>query len=410
MAFAEYIQVDSSFENRQFSSETFMDHLHSAQENAVIKLYMEEVELSIAKLRCLNDLIKQFSERSRIYTITLLGIYKREKYFSLDLSKAARPTSIVLDEMETEEETLFERDRLHMACKKGNQTLVEKLVLQDGSMCFQRDRFVTAAGETCFHLAIKNNQTTVVEHLLEWIRERPEFAYLLNLGDYDGNTALHLSCSRKQHQIVRALLSSTSVNVNALNSSGITALDILHVVPYSGKLDLEINMILREAGGKRARDLTEMKTKPTDNDFGKGPSDKLSDIRTARLTGWCLSLLLLMFTATATITFQAVFHFPASRNKQDSILLGSFICFNSTTFIVSIAMIIYILHQYPLKPWPQLSISTLYASYMCIIMTKSPNNALLLLLLSIPFLVMAAGGKFLVLPIKRSLHSRPQSP
>lgn len=81
------------------------------------------------------------------------------------------------------------------------------------------------------------------------------------------------------------------------------------------------------------------------------------------------------------------------QEKRDLTITSSFILFNSTGFIVSLAIVISILRGFPLKPWPQISVSMLFGSYMCLIMKIFPLESWLVLFLSVPLLLSAAAGK-----------------
>lgn len=81
------------------------------------------------------------------------------------------------------------------------------------------------------------------------------------------------------------------------------------------------------------------------------------------------------------------------QENRDLTITSSFILFNSTGFIVSLAIVISILRGFPLKPWPQISVSMLFGSYMCLIMKIFPLESWLVLFLSVPLLLLAAAGK-----------------
>ncbi|XP_059627053.1 uncharacterized protein LOC132269834 [Cornus florida] len=128
-----------------------------------------------------------------------------------------------------------------------------------------------------------------------------------------------------------------------------------------------------EAGALTAKDLTKHDTKDDAVvDFRKGCFHKPSHDTTnaifkpGREYAYCV--LLLMATLVATITYQAAFS-PLGRGtlkegyaydydtngflqlrKPDSIITRSFLLLNSTGFVASVAMIIFLLHEFPLKP------------------------------------------------------------
>ncbi|XP_019164569.1 PREDICTED: uncharacterized protein LOC109160782 [Ipomoea nil] len=111
-------------------------------------------------------------------------------------------------------------------------------------------------------------------------------------------------------------------------------------------------------------------------------------------------LIMAMLTAAATFFAACSFAGVVSQDSETardyySSLAGPFVVLNSTGFIASVAVIMSVLHHLPLKPWPQISVCSWFGSYMCLMMKLSPHEALLLLCVSVPLLVLAAMGKFI---------------
>ncbi|XP_059627822.1 uncharacterized protein LOC132270659 [Cornus florida] len=203
---------------------------------------------------------------------------------------------------------------------------------------------------------------------------------------------------------------------NGIKSGFFTIPDSQHDQPNCKDADVEIGKILRQAGALRARDLPNHNShhdtvylcregchKPSHN-----PIKAILKLRREYMCG----VLLLMSALVATMTYRAAFslrggtlkdgysyHYAANDTiqlkKQDSVVNRSFILFNSTGFVASVAVIIFLLHDFPLKPWPQISVSTMFGSYMCLIMAISPQEAFPVLVVAIPFLLLAAAGKLL---------------
>ncbi|XP_059627052.1 ankyrin repeat-containing protein At2g01680-like [Cornus florida] len=339
---------------------------------------------------------------------------------------------------------------LHVACGEGDVEVVRRLIHTSSIPCFSTDKCggtplhtaamngrldvvkalldacpesvkeVTATGRTCLHVAVMYNKGTVVCYIVKWLHTRKDYAYLIDEKDFVGNTVLHLATSRKQLQTLKVLLTydptiRSLVDVNTLNSGSFTALDILDVLPYEGKIDMEIDKILRRAGALRARDLAKHDTNhdavynSIKDQFHKYSHNTIKNIIEPPRES--TNALLLVATMVATITFAALHVLPTSLLKQgyaynydvngfpqlknqDSIIIGSFILLNSTGFVASVALIIFLLYEFPLKPWPQISISTLFGSYMCSIMAISPGETMALFFLVIPIFILAAAGKF----------------
>ncbi|KAI7979872.1 Ankyrin repeat-containing protein BDA1 [Camellia lanceoleosa] len=315
---------------------------------------------------------------------------------------------------------------LHVAAMKGKVEIVKLLV----DACPESVKEATALGETSLHLAVLYNKVKVFQYLVRWLGERIDYGGdLINRKDRGGKTVLHLATSRKQLQALKVLLDNQSLNkiveVNAKNSGGFTPLDILDVLPYSGKIDMEIDKVLRRAGAMRARDMTDQSInikvdhecrRKTQNPSNISTIKSLIKLRREAFNG----ILLITATLLTTITYHAGFSIRATvanskegytysynpngtlqLKKQGSSLTRLFILFNSSGFISSVALVIFLLHEFPMKPWPQISVSALFGAYMCSIMAVSPNEAFALLLLATPFLLLAAGGKLLGLGRQR---------
>uniref|UniRef100_A0A2C9V8C1 Uncharacterized protein n=1 Tax=Manihot esculenta TaxID=3983 RepID=A0A2C9V8C1_MANES len=138
------------------------------------------------------------------------------------------------------------RNPLHHAVIKGSVEVVIELL----RACPESALEVTAQKETIFHLAVKH-RVSVSDELFSRLLRGDYTDYLLNLSDKKGNTVLHLASIRKQTQIIRLLTERRPrLDVNAVNSSGLTPLDLLVIDPLNLK-DMEIEGIMKSAGGIR---------------------------------------------------------------------------------------------------------------------------------------------------------------
>ncbi|CAK7336916.1 unnamed protein product [Dovyalis caffra] len=142
----------------------------------------------------------------------------------------------------------------HHATIRGRAEVISAMLL-DCPDCIEDQ---TDQRENALHLAVRNNRFEAIKILVGWIRETNK-EYLLNMKDEQGNTVLHLASWKKQRQVIEILLgsetiSSGSLEVNAVNHSGLTALDVILIFPSEAG-DREIVEILRNAGATRARDI-----------------------------------------------------------------------------------------------------------------------------------------------------------
>jgi ankyrin repeat protein len=69
---------------------------------------------------------------------------------------------------------------------------------------------VTVKSETAFQLAVKYNQFDVFKVMVDLSKNMRNIKDILNAGDEDGNTVLHLAIARKQSQVNNAIFHSYS--------------------------------------------------------------------------------------------------------------------------------------------------------------------------------------------------------
>ncbi|KAL0425463.1 UNVERIFIED_CONTAM: hypothetical protein Sradi_1081100 [Sesamum radiatum] len=104
-------------------------------------------------------------------------------------------------------------------------------------------------GETILHLCVQYCQFETLKLLLETV----DFHDLINSKDKNGNTILHLAVADKQVETTDFLLSVAAIEVNALNFSGMTAIDIL-IQRKRDMRDMEMEHSLRRAGASVVRE------------------------------------------------------------------------------------------------------------------------------------------------------------
>ncbi|CAB4309873.1 unnamed protein product [Prunus armeniaca] len=143
---------------------------------------------------------------------------------------------------------------LHCVAKEGNI----ELLLVFLSACPKSFEDVTIRNETALHIALKNGKVEAFELLVRWLTHAcyEEVHQLekriLNWKDDDGNTLLHIATVRNQPEEVQLLLNS-KVDVNAKNSAGLTALDIIQ---HQSLLDnIRIRTMLCRVGAQEGASL-----------------------------------------------------------------------------------------------------------------------------------------------------------
>lgn len=140
---------------------------------------------------------------------------------------------------------------LHYAVIKGRENVMKELLVVSPDSAEE----VTACGETCLHLAVKNYQFEAFKFLLDNLKDLNKYG-LLNKKDIQGNTVLHLAVSTKQYEVVDMLLgenvvSKGTIEVNSLNKKGLTPLEVL----LEESEDTDIEEILRASGALSAENL-----------------------------------------------------------------------------------------------------------------------------------------------------------
>ncbi|KAH0766146.1 hypothetical protein KY285_002017 [Solanum tuberosum] len=102
---------------------------------------------------------------------------------------------------------------------------------------------VTACGETCLHLAVKNYQFEAFKFLLDNLKDLNKYG-LLNKKDIQGNTVVDMLLGEN-------VVSKGTIEVNSLNKKGLTPLEVL----LEESEDTDIEEILRASGALSAENL-----------------------------------------------------------------------------------------------------------------------------------------------------------
>ncbi|KAJ9140045.1 hypothetical protein P3X46_030732 [Hevea brasiliensis] len=289
-----------------------------------------------------------------------------------------------------------QRTPLHYAAIKGRVEVISVLL---GS-CPECIDSVTVERETALHLAVKNNQFQATKTLVEWIRENNRDD-VFNMIDEQGSTVLHLAIWKKQRQVIELLLdnrtSPGSLEVNAMNHYGLTALDVLLMSPSEAG-DREIVEMLLDAEAMRGRDIT-LSNIPYNQTFTNSPTAPETD--RSQLGGMveyfkfkrgrdspstARSTLLVIVVLVATATFQVGVNPPGGvwqdtyttgqnnntsnikpHNAGESVLgttnliaFDLFVFFNTVGFSVSLFMITILTSRFPLQFELQICLVAMY--------------------------------------------------
>ncbi|KAK4738498.1 hypothetical protein R3W88_002195 [Solanum pinnatisectum] len=318
---------------------------------------------------------------------------------------------------------------LHYAVIKGRKHVIKELLVASPDSAAE----VTARGETCLHLAVKNHQFETFKLLLENLKEPNKYG-LLNKKDIQGNTVLHLATSTKQFEVVDLLLDENlvakgTIEVNSLNKGGLTPLEVL--LKESGDRDIE--EILTVSGAVSAEHLqtsqqeglpqswvvpvqdpsNEQSSREQRSDTPRSNSKKLQDFfkynKTKDCPGKVRDTLLVIAILIATATYQTVLSPPGgvwqdtyspddnNSNSSDGMMslqriagqsvmgttnpisYGLFLVFNSIGFFVSLHTINFLTIGFPLQLELQISLVALIATYDTVMSAITPNRGISLL-------------------------------
>ncbi|KAK9670194.1 hypothetical protein RND81_13G184800 [Saponaria officinalis] len=286
---------------------------------------------------------------------------------------------------------------LHAAVLRGKVDVIYEMI-EKCEGCLED---VTFQKETALHLAIKNIQFGSFKIMLDWIR-RKNLGEILNMKDEHGNMILHLAVWKKQRQVLDLLVENVPglLEVNAINNSGLTALDLLLIFPSEAG-DRELQEVLQRAGALKAQDLAlhitthscSTRNTPANSTTSTSRSnliqffkfhagrDSPSDVR---------STLLVIAILVATATYQVGISPPGGTWQDDdrghvagtSIMgshdLGSYVLlvgFNSLGFNVSLYMIAILTSKFPLTIDLQVLLFSLYFTFNLTTIATSPGRS-----------------------------------
>ncbi|CAM0906112.1 unnamed protein product [Alopecurus aequalis] len=185
---------------------------------------------------------------------------------------------------------------VHIAAKMGYGQLIYEL----SKHCPDFDEKLDSKGRNFLHIAVEHKKWKVVWHFCR----TPELERMINVMDYEGNTALHLAVKNADQMIVSLLMSSRSVLPNIVNNQGLTALDLAVLATDKG-ISYTLVIILRCLAWTGAV-LTPRRLDHFIDEFNIGKTSgnelkKFSNIAQNLVVGSVL---------VSTVTFAAVFTLP----------------------------------------------------------------------------------------------------
>ncbi|KAH7574417.1 hypothetical protein JRO89_XS03G0293600 [Xanthoceras sorbifolium] len=270
------------------------------------------------------------------------------------------------------------RNPLHLAAMKGRIEALVELIRARPLAAYA----VTIWGESILHLCVKHNQLEALKLVVE-IMDDPNS---LSAKDEYGMTILHLAVADKQIETINFLLMNTRVEVNALNTNGYTALDILAQSRRDMK-DLDIADSLRSAGALKAIEMQSsvpgvigpIRTQFVPSITQLGHIKPLRWQKTTKKENWLTrkrDSLMVVASLIATMAFQAGLNPPgglwqdndpntgsqANNNSTVPHLAGTsilathdlgnysrYLAYNTSSFIASLSIILLLITGLPFK-------------------------------------------------------------
>ncbi|XWS17305.1 hypothetical protein CRYUN_Cryun33cG0056000 [Craigia yunnanensis] len=272
-----------------------------------------ETPLHIASLHGHTDFVRYILSQKPGFA----KVVNSKGYSPLHLACANGHVEIVKELLkidgETDHELCRQKDKkgrtpMHLAVIKGRDRAIAALILA----CPESVREVTDRGETILHLTVKSEiGCKMLRGLLEGFKDKE----MLNWKDEEGNTVLHLAAVRKQHEVMKFLLVQPELDVNAVNSNKLKALDILLKGPKQSN-DQEIVQMLHLASMPKP-DNQAVTEQSQANDTVIDVDTKTKDLTSKRDTTnsfeWLGEMrrgIMVMAVLIATVTFEVALNPP----------------------------------------------------------------------------------------------------
>ncbi|TVU22559.1 hypothetical protein EJB05_32268, partial [Eragrostis curvula] len=347
------------------SKDGFLSYLGPSGKNALHAAVLRGPVLTRKLLRWNKDLTKRWNQD--------LTIQRDENgstplHFAAGFRGAHRRGSVCSQLLEANTDALYQLDNdglspMHVAASVGASQAIGLFLRKCPGSAGLRD----AKGRTFLHVAVENKQWWVINHacmhpcpLVARICFRQAClspshqAWIMNMQDNDGNTALHLAVQAGSLRMFSALFGNRYVHVSIANAEGQTPLDIAHyMVPPSGLFynqnsEVRIRRALEMIGARRGvsrwdhfqenhKDIHGLKS-----EYESKELEKMKDMTQTRSIASVL---------IATVAFGATFALPGGYKADDHVHGGTptlagrfafdaFMMANALAFIFSAAAII----------------------------------------------------------------------
>ncbi|WVZ54581.1 hypothetical protein U9M48_005355, partial [Paspalum notatum var. saurae] len=232
---------------------------------------------------------------------------------------------------------------IHVAALAGATQAIALIVEKCDSSAGLRD----VKGRTFLHVAVCGRKFGIVAYACR----NQSLAWIMNMQDDDGNTALHLAVQAGRLKMFGALLGNSHVNMDLANVKGETPLDIAHYKIPPGLFSNQnseavIRWALQSAGAKRGTTCREDHLKEKyEQIHGPQTEHEKKDMEAVKdsTETLCIGSVLI-----ATVTFGATFALPGGYRADDHAnggtptlagryIFDAFVIANTLAFILSSA-------------------------------------------------------------------------
>ncbi|KAM0904749.1 hypothetical protein ACQ4PT_017754 [Festuca glaucescens] len=181
-------------------------------QNALHAAVLRGIELTKKLLEWNNDLTTQKDENG-----------STPLHFAAALVRQSHRGSVCSLILEANPAALYQSDNkglfpIHVAASVGERGTIIMFLNKSTSSAGLQDTM----GRTFLHIAAENNKVRIVS----FVCRNQSLSWILNMQDYDGNTALHLAIHAGSLLMFCALLGNRQIHLNISNKKGQTALDI----------------------------------------------------------------------------------------------------------------------------------------------------------------------------------------
>ncbi|XP_010525289.1 PREDICTED: protein ACCELERATED CELL DEATH 6-like [Tarenaya hassleriana] len=224
---------------------------------------------------------------------------------------------------------------LHLAASAGHVDIFKELVHH----CPYVWEILDSKDRTALHLAVISGRRGIVDCVLE----KPEFQFLLNEHDGEGNTPLHLAVIHDRHPLIWLLSQDKQVDKHAMNNNSSTAIDLF----YSENKEIHFRSAIAYYSLRKYFRM-KLPSEDRENEEKTGKSKR----RDGRRDNAMYEVHLVVAVLVATVAFAAAFQLPGGYEtdgpgKGTPVLMDKpafkcFLVFDTIAFCFSVAAVYFV--------------------------------------------------------------------